>query len=322
MHTLGIDIGKSTMHVCLLTESGKTFNRRLDTTSKGNTSLVEWIAQKVGERVHACMEATGGWEAAVARYLHAQQHTVSIVNPYRIKSYGQSEGSRSKTDRADAALIARFCRTQCPSAWKPPTEAEQLLTEQVRRCAELKQMRAAERNRLAAPLMVSAVRRLIERHIAMLDEQIAELTESIRAHIASHEELRRRRDLITSIPGIADTTAEVILGELGDLLRFKNARQLAAFCGVVPCEWSSGTSVHRRALISKQGNARLRAALYYPAMTAIQHNPLIRTFAERLRNAGKTGKQIIVAAMRKLLHLIYGVVKNNAPFDPNWRLDK
>ena len=322
MHTLGIDIGKSTMHVCLLTESGKTFRRRLDTNSKGNTSLVDWIAQKVGERVHACMEATGGWEEAVAQHLYAQKHTVSVVNPYRIKSYGQSEGSRSKTDRADAALIARFCRTQRPAAWKPPTRAERILTGLVRRRADLQQMLVSEQNRLAAPFASQEVCDSIRRHIALLNAQIAELTESIRAHINEHEELRRRRDLITSIPGIADTTAEVILGELGDLLRFKNARQLAAFCGVVPCEWSSGTSVHRRAAISKQGNARLRAALFYPAMTAIQHNPVIRTFAERLRNAGKTGKQIVVAAMRKLLHLIYGMVKNNAPFDPNWGLDR
>jgi len=321
MHSLGIDIGKTTMHVCLLTDDGKALRRKLDAGETGRVALIEWIEKKVGEPVHACMEATGGWEEAIATLLHEHGHTVSVVNPRRIKAYGDSEGARSKTDHADAGLIARFCRTQCPTQWHPPTEAERTLTDLVRRCADLEQMRCAEQNRLASPLRSSIVRDSLERSVTELNEQIAALTDDIRNHIDRNDELKGRRDLITSIPGIADATAEIILGELGDIMRFQSAQQLAAFCGITPCEWTSGTSVRRRPSISKRGNARLRAALFYPAMSAMQCNPVIHAFSERLRSAGKTGRQIVVAAMRKLLHLVYGVIKHQMPFNPAWTLD-
>ena len=319
MHTLGIDVGKTDLHACLLTDDDKTLRRRIENTDDGCAALVEWLAQKVGGPVHAAMEATGGWEQHVALRLHAHGHTVSIVNPQRTSAYAQSEGARSKTDRADAARIARFCRSQQPAAWTPPTEAQRTLTDLVRRRTDLEKMRVAEGNRLKAPMASLDVRHSIERSIAVLGDEIAELSRRIRAHIDEHDELTGRRELITSIPGIADATAEIILGELGDLMRFQNARQLASYCGLVPCEWSSGTSVRRRPAISKRGNARLRAALFYPAMSAMRHNSVIRDLAERLRRAGKNGMQIVVAAMRKLLHLVFGVVKNNAPFDPAWR---
>jgi len=318
MHTLGIDVGKTELHACLLTDDSKTLRRKIENTGDGCATLVEWLVKKVGEPVHACMEATGGWEQRIAVHLHAQGHTVSIVNPQRTSAYAQSEGARSKTDRADAARIARFCQSQRPSAWTPPSESERTLTDLVRRRADLEKMRVAEGNRLEAPIASSDVRHSIERSIAVLEDEIGDVSCRIRAHIDEHDELKGQRELITSIPGIAGATAEIILGELGDLMRFQSARQLASFCGLVPCEWSSGTSVHRRPAISKRGNARLRAALFYPAMSAMRHNSVVRDLAERLRHAGKNGMQIVVAAMRKLLHLVFGVVKNNAPFDPAW----
>jgi transposase len=320
MHTLGIDIGKRSMLVCLLSEDDQTLRRKIENTDAGCAALVSWIAQKVGEPVHACVESTGGWEQAVAVALNGAGHTVSIANPYRVSTFARSEGAQSKTDRADAARIARFCRSQRPSAWTPPTEAERILTDLVRRRADVEQMRVAEHNRLEAPIASAEVRRSMERIITLLGEQVAEVTERIREHIEAHDELRNRRDLIVSIPGIADTTAEVILAELGDLMRFESARQAAAYCGVVPHEWTSGTSVYRRPTVGRRGNTRLRAALYYPAMAAMRYNAVIRTFTDRLARAGKRGKQLIVAAMRKLIHLVYGVIKNNAPFDPKWNL--
>ena len=321
MHTLGIDIGKTSMHVSLLIDGRtKPLRRRLDNNDTGRGALIDWLAHKLDAQalVHACLEATGGWEEPVARALHERGHTVSVVNPYRISAYGKSEGATNKTDRTDADRIARFCRSQRPPAWQPPTAAERTLTELVRTRADLKATRQEYENRLDAPRVTAATQASHRRVIATLGDEIAELDRRIDAHIEAHPALRRRRELIVSISGIGKQTAEVLLGEIGNPLRFDSARQLAAWCGVVPCEWSSGTSVRRRPRISKRGNPRIRAALYYPAMSATCHNPVLIPFAERLKANGKQGKQIVVAVMRKLIHLVYGVIKNDTAFDPNW----
>ena len=154
--------------------------------------------------------------------------------------------------------------------------------------------------------------------LAFLEQEIAAIQQQIREHIEQHPDLKQRRDLLTSIPGVADTTAAAILAELGQMNQFSAARQVAAFAGLVPKIRQSGSSVRGRSTLSKRGSSRLRHSLYFPAIPAMRFNPLVRALAERLRERGKAKMVIVAAAMRKLLHIAYGVLKSGKPFDPNF----
>ncbi len=165
-----------------------------------------------------------------------------------------------------------------------------------------------------AAIVTTSIREVI----ATLDEQIAQVERKIRHHFDDHPDLKRRRDLLTSIPGIGETTAGSILSEIPHLDRFQSAKAVAAFAGLSPRERRSGTSIHGRTRLCKTGNARVRKALYMPAMVALRFNPTLRIFAERLLAAGKHKRLIIGAVMRKLLVLAYGILRSGVAFNANY----
>jgi len=263
------------------------------------------------------MEATGAYGEALATYLCDAGHVVSVVNPAIIKAYAESHLSRAKTDKADATLIARFCQERKPPAWSPLPREVRELQALVRRLESLLEMRQMEVNRLAAGAAAVSVKESLVEHIAFLDEEIKRTESLIRDHIDQHPQLRGQRQLLISIPGIGDTTAAKLLAEMLDVKLYKSARQLAAFAGLVPRLHESGSSIKRKARLSKTGAPRLRKALYFPAIAAIKYNPCVKELSERLKERGKCPMQIITAAMRKLVHLAYGVLKSGRPFDPS-----
>ena len=272
-------------------------------------------------------EATGTYAQALATFLYEQGHTISVVNPAQIYHFVQTSLSRTKTDKKDAQQIARFCQLHQPShllrkwaeppAWTPLPAPVRVLQALVRRLDALLDMRTSETNRLAAGPLASEVVASLQSVLAFLDKEIAAIKGQIKAHIDSHPDLKRQRDLLVSIPGIADTSAAAVLAELGEVRQFTKARQVAAFAGLVPKVRHSGSSVRGRATLSKRGSSRLRHALYFPAMTALRFNPPVRALRERLRERGKAKMSILGAAMRKLLHIVFGVLKSGKPFDPN-----
>jgi len=319
---LGIDLSKLNFDAVLLDTSagsvtqGKAPHRdssrhkAFPNTPAGFGRLQEWLGD---QQVHSCLESTGTYGDALARFLHSKGHTVSIVNPAQIKAFGQTGLSRTKTDKADALLIARFCRMHQPPAWAPPPPEADALQALARRLEALQQRRQMEQNSLdTAP---APVRASIEAVLQVLDEQIAQTQAAIQDHIDNTPTLKGQRDLLTSIPGIADATAAVLLSELRDVTQFSGARQVAAFAGLAPRVRQSGTSVRGRSCLSKTGSARLRHALYFPAISALRFNPLIRRMGERLTAAGKCKMVIIGAAMRKLLQIAFGVLKSGKPFN-------
>lgn len=315
---LGIDIAKLKSNACLINGSGKLKHKLFPNTATGFEQLTAWLSKQGVERVHACLEATGTYGEALALFLHQAGHTVSVINPAAVKAFAQSRLSRTKTDRVDAELIARFCRAQEPPAWMPlPAEVRELQA-LVRRLESLIEMRVAEENRLSSTVTVEAVRHSVEEHVAYLNEQIKRTQELIGEHIDNHPRLKRQRELLDSIPGIGETTAAVLLAEMTDLKQYRSARQVAAYAGLVPRERQSGSSLRGRARLSKIGNARLRKALYFPAVTAIRCSPFFQVWAEGLRARGKCKMTVICAVMRKLIHLAYGVLKTGQPFDPQW----
>lgn len=315
---LGIDIAKLKFDVCLMNAEGKLKHKVFPNTAAGFAQLVAWLTKQRVERVHACMEATGTYGEALAYHLHAAGQMVSVVNPAAIKAFAGSRLSRTKTDKVDAELIARFCHAQQPPAWTPPAAEVRELQGLVRRLEALIEMRVAEENRREAGTAVAAVRSSVAAHIAYLCDEIKGTKKLIRDHINTHPTLKQQSQLLDSIPGIGETTAALLLAEIVDVTQYHSARQVAAYAGLVPRERRSGSSVRGRTRLSKIGNARLRRALYFPAITALRCSPCFQAWAKALRERGKCKMSVIGAAMRKLIHLAYGVLKTGQPFDPEW----
>jgi transposase len=311
---LGIDIAKAKFVVTLRTSDGARRRKSCPNTPAGFAELAAWLARHHVSRVHAGLEATGTYGDALATWLADAGHVVSLVNPAIIHAYARTQLTRSKTDRIDADLIADFTATQRPPAWTPPAPEIRQLQALVRRLDALHGMHTQEANRLAAGVAVADVRASIEAMLASLDAQIARVQQLIRDHFDRHPGLRAQRDLLTTIPGIGEATAAVLIAELFDK-PYTSARQAAAFAGLVPRLRESGT-LRGRARLSKVGPGRIRKALYFPAVAALRWNPTIRAVRHRLHAAGKPTMVIIGAAMRKLIHLAYGVLKSHRAYQP------
>jgi transposase len=302
------------MACALLTPDGKVYHKSCTNTPTGFAELATWLRRRGVSRVHASLEATGTYGDALATWLYDAGHVVSVVNPAVIHAYARTQLARSKTDRIDAELIARFTATHQPPAWAPPPPEIRQLQALVRRLDALQGMRTQEANRLAAGGIIEEVRASIEAVLASLDAQLAHVAQLIREHLDQHPGLRAQRDLLTSIPGIGEATAAVLLAELFNK-PYRSARQAAAFAGLVPRLIESGT-LRGRSRLSKIGPGRVRKALYFPAVTALRWNPTIRAVRARLHAAGKAPMVIIGAAMRKLIHLAYGVLKSGRTYKP------
>lgn len=315
METLGVDIAKAKYVVCLRPADQKRRHKSFPNTPEGHAALLIWLQRYAGDAVHACLEATGTYGDAVATTLHDAGHRVSVVNPAAVKAFGQSQLRRTKTDAVDADVLADFCHAHQPPAWTPwPLEVRELQG-LVRRREAIVAMLTEERNRAAAPGLSAAVAASLARHLAVLETELGDLDRQIDQHVDQHPSLRAQRDLLITIPGIAATTAARLLAECRAIRDFASARAYAAFAGLVPRDRQSGT-LRGRAHLSKLGSARLRVAVYFPALAAMRFNPILHAFAARLLATGKHKMVVVAAVMRKLLHIVYGVLKHRQPFNP------
>ena len=244
---------------------------------------------------------------------------MSIVNPARIKYAGLAQGMGNKTDKADARLIAGYCRKESPALWRAAAPEVRELVALVRRLHSVQALVVQEQNRLAAPSLPGAVRTSLKKSIRFLEAEVKCLQKQIKEHSNKHSGLKADKELLLSIPGIGETTAHELLGEMPDVTQFASSQAMAAYAGLCPREHSSGTSVRKRSRLSKTGNSHLRKALYFPAVSAMRCNSLVRTHYERLRENGKGKMVALGAAMRKLLMIAYGVLKNRQPYDPCWQ---
>jgi len=311
---LGIDVAKNKLDCALRLSSGKFRSKVVSNDVKGFSELSEWLAKQHAMDVHVCMEATGTYWEAVAEYFAHKNNVVSVVNPSQIKSFGASCLVRTKTDEVDAQLIARFCSERNPEPWQAPPLNEQALRALVQHLDALKTMRTQESNRLEVARDVVKID--INDHIAWLDQQIRLMTQKIHDHIDHDPDLKNKRDLLITIPGIADGTAALLLGFSIHPERFDNARQATAFAGLDPRRHESGTRVNGKPRISKIGHSFLRKMLYMPAIATLYKTDWGKLFFARLKNNGKPPKLIIGAMMRKLIHVAFGVLKSGKGFDP------
>jgi transposase len=299
-------------------------------TRSGHAELIVWLLQRhLPSGVPVVLEATGPYtgpysEAAATALADAAADAgwrVSVVNPARVKGFAQSQLScnktANKTDKADAKLLASFAQRSELELWQPPSPAVRELHALVERLQALQDMHQQECNRLEALSQgdQSRVIAMVQDHIDWLNAQIAAIESEIHDHIDSNPDLKRDADLIRSIPGCGPKLAAQFLAYVGDVRRFKSAKALAAFVGVTPRQKQSGSSLNGRTTISRAGHARARKALYMPGLVAKHYNPVIMAMAKRLESRGMAPKAIVGASMRRLVHLIYGVIKSGTYFN-------
>lgn len=314
---LGIDVAKDTLDIAL-SDGFRMQHGQFANSEKGHVQLDNWLRERSSNSIHICMEATGQYGDRVAEHLYSCGFSVSVVNPARIKHYANSKLRRNKTDKADAELIAEYCLREKPVLWTPPPACFKELQALVRHLEDLQGLKRQEANRLQSggrsPFVLDSLTSVCD----FIDDQIRKTKKEIQDHIHKHSELKRMQELLITIPGIGKLTASKLLGEIRSIVDFRNARQLAAYAGLTPRNFLSGTSVHKKTRLSKTGNSNLRKTLYMPAVVARRCNPIIRSFCDRLYQNGLQPMEVIGAAMRKLLHLVFGILKTGRPFDPNY----
>lgn len=265
------------------------------------------------------MEATGIYYLDVALIAHELGAEVYVVNPKVSHHFAQALSQRNKTDRLDALMLLDFLKRMPTTRWTPPRNAVLELRFFGRYLTQLTKERTVTLNRLDALNHTQAspavLRADLKRAATSLDKRIERIRAQAVALIKADAELEERFAALTTITGVAEISAVSILSELMVLPRTLNSRACVSQAGLDPVVHDSGTSVHRAARISKHGNKYLRAALFMPALSAIQHDPGAAALRQRLLDRGKKKIQADVAVMRKLLTAAWAIVRNPQPYD-------
>lgn len=324
MFYIGIDVSKAKLDCSLLLDAASTKRKSKSVTNSktGIADLLQWTGKQGVQPagLHAIMEGTGVYHEQAAIALCDAGVTVSIVNPAQVKDFGKGLAVRTKTDGIDSLVLARYGALLKPAAWTPPVQEARTLQSLLSRREAIAQDLQREQNRQEkadATDTPELIRQSLCDSIAFLKKQLDKLQQDIDEHISRHPDLKADLRLLMSIPAVGPKVGSNLLSIMHSH-HFDSAEQLAAYLGLVPVERLSGTSVHGRAHLSKVGPARVRAVLYMPAVVAIRHNPHVKAVYERLLAKGKTKMAAIGAAMRKLVHLCFGVLKTRKPYQVNY----
>jgi transposase len=317
--TVGIDVSKAKLDVVLLGSDGGEQHWQGSNDSSGHAALREWLQQQGMSAIPVCLEATGRYGQAVAEHLQQQGYAVSVVNPAPVKHFAAALMKRHKTDKSDASVLARYAAHLQPPAWQPPSRLHSHLQELKRLIDDLHTDHTRVQNRLEGVRAGSPARRYLEQQRRQLEQQLHDAQQELDELIAGDDAMQAQCALLVSIRGIGRTSAIQLLSELPDLSQFQSADQLVAYAGLCPRQQQSGQQPGY-SYLSKQGNPQIRKALYFPALSAKTHNPHLRAFAQRLTAAGKAKMTVVAAVMRKLLVLVYAILKSGRPYDPTFGL--
>ena len=323
---IGIDVSKATLDVMWLRdlETMKAKSRKFANRPSNHQEVLGWATKHTGQApdgLRFIMEATGIYHEHLACTLHEAGAEVVVVNPAQVRAYAQSLAVRTKNDRKDPMVLARFGVTQPCRRWQPEAPEVYCLKALLNRLEAVREDIQREKNRLgkvrqsrgALPVEAS-----IQRVIEQLRNEAAELNRQIDHDIHQNPQFKQDRKLLESIPGIATMLSRSLL-VLFRSRAFTKASQMAAYLGLVPIQAQSGTSVNKPARLSKVGPARLRAKLYLPALVATKHNADAKALYERFVNASKAKKAkkaALGAVMRKLVHIAFGVLKHQQAYVP------
>ncbi|MBB1340008.1 MULTISPECIES: IS110 family transposase [Pseudoalteromonas] len=321
---IGIDVGKEKLDISWLRDvvKSKKKTKIFKNNPKGYQELVAWLIKNTNleaQDIVITTEPTGVYSEPLMYFLYEQGFILLHVNPGKAKQYASSLGLVHKTDKSDATMLARYGHDQQHSllSWQPePVEARELKV-MTRRLEALEQDLRREENRYEAVGFSGASTRVtqsIEDMIAVLKTEMGKLKNDIDEHIDRHPQLKKNRQLLQSIKGVGEVISRMMVSLMA-CKQFKNAKQLACYLGLIPKLNESGKRAGKTTL-SKEGPGYIRAKLYMAAVVAVQHNPDIKAQNKRLVEQGKTKMQAIGAAMRKLTHICFGVVKNQTEYQP------
>ncbi len=316
---VGVDVSAKSFTTIIGQQGSRTEPLDLPNDAKGHKKLIRMIT-KSGSHARVVLEATGVYSLDLALALHrADRVEVMVANPRAINQFAEAYMRRSKTDSLDANIILEFAMRMDFKAWSPPESHLLDLRAVSRRIAGMTKMATQEKNRLHAAdsfdEMTEIVRADIEDNLEHLERRIEWLRKQALELIDEHPTLQRAFAHITSVKGIAVAAGIHILAEVSVLPADMDVRQWVAHAGIDPRQFQSGTAVDKPARISRRGNVHLRRALFMPALVAVQYEPHVRAFYDKLVARGKTKMQANVAVMRKLLHAIYGMLKHDRDFD-------
>jgi transposase len=290
---VGLDVAKAQLDVHVR-PTGETFVLPHD--EAGLVALVDRVRRLAPTLI--ALEATGGYEATVAAILASAGLPLAVVNPRQIRDFARATGLLAQTDTLDARVIAHFAEAVRPAVRPLPSEHAHRLGELV-----------ARRRLIRDP----ALQRRLDAHIAWLERALRDLETDLHDTIRSSPAWRASENLLTSVPGVGPITALTLIAELPELGRL-DRRRIAALVGLAPFNRDSGTLRGRRMI--RGGRGTVRRVLYMATLTAIRHNPRIRTFYQRLRTTGHPGKVALTAAMRKLLTMFNAMIRDHRPWLP------
>lgn len=304
---VGIDVSKAQLDV-FVRPSGETLAVAND--EAGIAQLVARLAEPPPTLV--VLEATGGYEAPVVAALALGSLPVAVVNPRQVRDFAKATGVLAKTDRLDAAVLARFAEAVKPEP--RPLDDEQTVELQalLARRRQILDMLTAETNRMHA-CRSARLRKHIYEHVSWLRRQVKDIDQDLETRLRESPVWREKDDLLRSVPGVGPVLSRTLLAELPELGTLGRG-QIAALVGVAPLNRDSGTMRGRRSIWG--GRASVRAPLYMAAMVATKHNPMLRATYQRLVAAGKAKKVALVACMRKLIVLLNALLRDRKPWLP------
>ena len=315
--TVGIDVSKDQLEVVLRRQEREQPHVCANSAA-GFADLHRWLLGQglAPQHTQIALEATGSYSDAISLFLYEQGYGVSVLNPAVLVDYRKSVNIRSKTDALDARLLARYAQEQHPRAWKPLPPEMQTLRYLLARREDLQHMLQQERNRLHAGRMDAWIRTRVKLHVKQLDQELQLVWKRTLDHLKAHPSLKRQWRRLQTIRGIGPISAAAMLAEVGEIARFEDPGALVSLAGLAVKRHDSGRSVHGTPKIDRHGRMGLRRILYLCAVSALRWDAHMQRFAARLLARGKPLKVVRVAVMRKLLHIVYGVWKHEADYDP------
>ena len=327
---VGVDVSKNSLDVAFWEQDEAVFQGKYPNDKKGFTTIAQKIQSKCEETgttsVLIVMEPTGGYEQRFAHFAHQQQWEVSLPNPYYVKLWAKSMGIRAKTDRRDARTLAHYGFMQDPHLWKPLSPEVEQMEHLLSNLETFENILRQETNRWhSAQNRVNPQKEAVKLHkqtIAFLEKQILQVQKAIKKHLNAHPHLKEQKKLLLTVPGVGEKNVLhflVLMHRWGTLTDGQgHAKSLTAYLGLDPKPHESGTSIRKRAGISRQGSRPLRSRLYMSALGGIKgKNSPLRVFYDRLVGRGKAKKLALVAAARKILVWCWAIFRSNTPFDPN-----
>ncbi len=317
---VGIDVAKATLDVVLRLPQQSVYHIFAN-TSEGHLALDGWLQLSTGgavpSEIKIVLEATGSYSDAVSQALFTAGYHLCVLNPAVLVDYRRSHNTRSKTDKLDAHMLARYAQDQQqhPHPWTPLPEPIHSLRQLLHHRDDIQHLLRQERNRLEAGRMDDWISQHVHSHVAELRSRLKACEKRIKEQVKAHAVLLHLSTRLRTIPGIGWLTAARLLAHIGDLARFEKVGSLVSLAGLAISEHSSGSSVHGHPHIDRHGRPDLRQTLYMSALVALRVSPAFQAWGRRLQEAGKPKKVVLVAIMRKLLHIVYGVWKTDRDFD-------